>query len=211
MGKVYIVGIGPGTEDYLLPVAKKIILSSDTLIGGQRQLLLFRGLKKKKIPLQGKFEEILCYIRENKDQEKIAILVSGDPCLYSFLGWISRRMDVQDYEVIPGISSFQVAFARIKKTWENASIISLHGRPLERLIPAMQNNKTLAIFTDYKNTPSKIASYLLEQGIKNRKVFIAENLTYPEEKILKTDLKELSMGKEFGLCVMILEDVEKGE
>ncbi len=204
MGKVYIVGIGSGAEDYLLPVAKKIILSSDTLIGGQRQLLLFRELKKKKITLEGKFEEILRYVRENKEREKIAILVSGDPCLYSFLGWISRRMDVQDYEVIPGISSFQVAFARIKKTWENALIISLHGRPIERLIPAMRNNKTLVIFTDYKNTPSKIASYLLGQGIKNRTVFIAENLTYPEEKILKTDLKKLSMGKEFGLCVMIL-------
>jgi len=211
MGKVYIVGIGSGTEDYLLPVAKKIILSSDILIGGKRQLSLFQELKKKKITLEGKFEEILRYIRRNKDQEKIAILVSGDPCLYSFLGWISRRMDVQDYEVIPGISSLQVAFARIKKTWENVLVISLHGRPIERLIPAMRSNKTLAIFTDYKNTPSKIASYLLGQGIKNRKVFIAENLTYPDEKILKTDLEKLSEGREFELCVMILEKVEKGE
>jgi cobalt-precorrin-7 (C5)-methyltransferase len=204
MEKVHIIGIGPGTREYLLPIAKKIILAADTLVGGKRQLSLFHKLKKKKIPIEGRFEEVLNYIKRNRDREKIAILVSGDPCLYSFLGWISQKLDAQDYEVIPGISSFQVAFARIKKTWQDALIISLHGRSIERLIPVMKSNKPIVIFTDYKNTPSEIASYILQQGVRNRKVVIAENLTYPEERISETDLKSLSEKGKFGLCLMII-------
>jgi precorrin-6B methylase 1 len=68
----------------------------------------------------------------------------------------------------------------------------------------MKYNKPVVIFTDYKNTPSEVASYLLQHGAKNRKVVVAENLTYPEERILETDLKSLSEKGEFGLCLMII-------
>ncbi|GFP19334.1 cobalt-precorrin-7 (C5)-methyltransferase [Candidatus Hakubella thermalkaliphila] len=86
MNKVYIVGIGPGSEDYLLPVARKEIKRSDVLVGGKRALALFRDLNKEEIYLEGHFDQAICYIEENRDRKKIAVLVSGDPGLYSFLG-----------------------------------------------------------------------------------------------------------------------------
>ena len=55
MNKVYIIGIGSGTEDYLLPMARKEIESSDCLIGGRRALRLFQPLHKEEQIIGRKF------------------------------------------------------------------------------------------------------------------------------------------------------------
>jgi len=81
-------GIGPGTEDYLLPVARKEIEASDCLIGGKRALRLFRHLHKEEVLLDGNFEKVIPFLLKEREKKKIALLVSGDPGLYSFLNTI---------------------------------------------------------------------------------------------------------------------------
>ena len=96
MNKVYVIGIGAGTEDYLLPIARREIEASDCLIGGKRALGLFRDLHKEEIPLEGSFERVIPYLLRERERKRIALLVSGDPGLYSFLGammWMHRDKD----------------------------------------------------------------------------------------------------------------------
>ena len=92
MNKVYIIGIGPGAEDYLLPIAKRKIKEADCLIGAERHLLLFKHLNKKKIYLKGDFKKTVQYIKIHKDKKRIAVLVSGDAGLFSLLGQINKRI-----------------------------------------------------------------------------------------------------------------------
>ena len=207
MNKVYIIGVGPGTKDYLLPVAKREIEKSDCLIGGKRALRLFRHLHKEEIPLEGHYEEVVPYIEENRGKKRIALLVSGDPGLYSFLGRLSRVLRREEYVVIPGISAVQVAFAKIGEGWEDSKIISLHGRKIGNLAMKVKASSKIFLFTDANLPPDKVAAYLLEKGIGNRKAIVLEHLTYPNEKIVETDLEHLREMKEFGLCVVII----KGE
>jgi len=66
MNKVYVIGIGPGTEEYLLPVARKEIENSDCLIGGKRALRLFQHLHKEEVPLEGNFEKVIPFLLKVK-------------------------------------------------------------------------------------------------------------------------------------------------
>jgi len=202
--KVYIIGIGSGTEDYLLPVARKEIESSDCLIGGKRALGLFQPLHKEERLLEGNFDQVIPFLLREREKKKIAVLVSGDPGLYSFLGTISRVLRREDYVVIPGVSTVQIAFARIGERWEDATLLSLHGRKVDDLAPRVKGSMKTFLFTDPGFPPGEIASYLLEKGVDNRRAIVMENLTYPDERIVDTDLKNLSGMEGFGLCVMII-------
>ncbi len=204
MNKVYIIGIGPGTEDYLLPIARKEIESSDCLIGGRRALLLFQPLHKEEKLLEGNFEQVIPFLLKEREEKKISVLVSGDPGLYSFLGTISRVLKKEDYVVIPGVSAVQIAFAKIGERWEDATLLSLHGRKMDDLAVRVERSKKTFLFTDPGFPPEKIAAYLLEKGVENRRTIVMENLTYPDERIVDTDLKSLSGMEGFGLCVMII-------
>ena len=83
MGKVYIIGTGPGKADFLLPVSKNIIKSCDIVIASSR-LMLFVPKGKKTIRLDGKYKECLDFIQKNASTKMIAVLVSGDPGLFRF-------------------------------------------------------------------------------------------------------------------------------
>jgi cobalt-precorrin-7 (C5)-methyltransferase len=209
MNKVYIIGIGAGTEDYLLPIARKEIESSDCLIGGKRALRLFQPLRKEERLLEGDFEQVIPFLFKEREKKKIAVLVSGDPGLYSFLGTISQVLRKEDYVVIPGISTVQIAFARIGERWEDATILSLHGRKMDDLAAKVENSKKTFLFTDRSFPPHKIAAHLLEKGVENRRAIVMENLTYSDERIVDTNLKSLTGMEGFGLCVMIIKKEEE--
>lgn len=204
MHKIRIIGMGPGSQDYLLPIAKKEIENADCLVGAKRLLLLFTRLKKEKIYLEGHFKDAVLYLKKNRARKRIVVLVSGDPGLYSFLEQVKKNLKRQSYEVIPGISSLQVAFAKIGESWNDAKIISVHGRTLGDLARQVNASPKVFLLTDSRFPPCRIASYLLDSGTGNRRAIVFENLTYPQERIVDTDFKRLSKMKDFGLCAMII-------
>jgi cobalt-precorrin-7 (C5)-methyltransferase len=204
MNKVYIIGIGSGTEDYLLPIARKEIESSDCLVGGKRALRLFQPLHKEERLLEGNFEQVIPFLLKERENKKISILVSGDPGLYSFLGTVSQVLKKEDYVVIPGVSTVQIAFARIGERWEDATLLSLHGRKMDDLAARVERSEKTFLFTDPSFPPEKIAASLLEKGVENRRAIVMENLTYPDERIVDADLNHIARMDGFGLCVMII-------
>lgn len=202
---VYIIGIGPGTKDFLLPIAKKRIEESDCLIGAKRNLLLFQDLNKETMAIEGHFNKIIPYLKKHKEKKQIAILISGDPGLYSLLEKVSGSLKKEEYVVIPGISTLQLAFAKLGQSWYDTKIISLHGRKIDNLTCQIKPYNKVFLFTDANFPPHKIARHLLKEGLENRRAVVLENLSYPWEKITDTDLKGLSRMRGFGLCGMLIE------
>ena len=204
MNKIYIIGVGPGTEDYLLPIARKQIENSDCLISSGRILAMLKYCKKEEFVLDEHFDEVIPYIQAHKDEKKLAVLVSGDAGLYSLLEKLSKEFKKEEYEVIPGISTLQIAFSKIGESWQDAKIISLHGRPVNNLSEEIKAHPKVFLFTDAAFPPQEIAEYLLKEAVENRRAVVLENLTYPNERIIDTDLVNLSKMRGFGLCVMII-------
>lgn len=188
----------------MLPIANQAIRGANCLIGAKRILKQLNYPKKEKVYFEGRIDKIIPFIKDSREKKKIAILVSGDAGLYSFLGKITRAFTKDEYMVIPGISSMQLAFAKIGESWENAKIISLHGKKPQNLIKEAKSARNLFLFLDNKLPPPKIARYLLSKGIKNKEAIVFENLSYANERIVKASLEKLATMKDFGLCVMII-------
>ncbi len=196
--QIWVVGAGPGAREYLAPIARRAIEQAETLIGGSRLLNAFCSPGQKQLSLGADLEPALNYIRENWRRERICVVVSGDPGLFSLLPKVVERIGKEAVRVIPGLSSVQLAFARFCETWENAVILSLHGRNIQadaklsqKLIRQAKEVPKLALLTEAQFPPHRIADFLLTRGVPNRRTFIAQSLSYPDEKLLSLDLKSL--------------------
>ena len=205
-----VVGVGPGHRDYLLPVALKAVREADLLIGSRRLLDEFSDEGKEVFPYHSSLPELLDFLEENRAERRIAVLVSGDPGYYSLLNAVSRRFPEDAYEVIPGISSFQVAMARRGKPWQDDLLVSCHGKGFEEIskavLKALESGRRVILLTDHRWNPRAVSGELLEAGIGLRRVWLAESLTAPEESFTETTLEVLNGHREeYRLCVMIIE------
>ena len=183
MEKIYVLGVGPGAKSYLPPVTVEKAAGCDILVGGRRSLALFEDMKKETIEITGRLDPVIEVIRQKRDGKKIAVLVSGDTGIYSFLPKLAGVFGRDALEVYPGISAIQYFFARLGLCWHEAGFISLHGRSLDDLALLAGNSKRLVVFTDPKHTPALICRRLVEAGLTEKRIYLGEDLSYPEEKI----------------------------
>ncbi len=197
---IYIVGIGPGNYEYILPKAKEILNKSHKIIGFDRAISSIDFIKKEKIVVKS-LKEILNKIEENKNLN-ISVIASGDPTFYGITNYLNNKIK-NPIEIIPGISSFQYLTSKVGVMWSNAYLGSLHGREEEFLIKVKENNISIWL-TDKINNPSRLCEILCENNIK-AKVTIGENLSYDDEKINIGDPKVLRLENYDSLSVVIIE------
>ncbi len=192
---IYIVGIGPGDKEYLTLKAIKIVENADLVVGSERALKLFNIDEDKKITLtKNLIEELKNLINNNNIKNKnVVILSTGDPC---FSGLLKTLLKIgakkEDIEVVSGISSIQIAAARLKISWEDYNIITLHGKEKnkKKLLNLIKNNENVIFLP---NNLKEDAKFLIDNGINpDTKIWVLENLTYPNEKINLKSLKEIA-------------------
>jgi precorrin-6y C5,15-methyltransferase (decarboxylating) CbiE subunit len=205
MKKIVVAGVGPGGEDYILPVVHRLAAEADVLAGGERALFPFRSLGKKLLPVTADLEALVIALRERPPDCRVVVLVSGDAGFYSLLGVLRRHFPARELDVYPGISAVQVAFARLGEPWHDAVLLSAHGRDGAALLPGLLAPGRKAILTDRKWTPGRLAALLLSAGGRDASVSLCYNLTCPEENIVTTRLSLLAEG-EAGDCVMVIHD-----
>ena len=117
---------------------------------------------------------------------------------------VLKLVDNVDIEVVPGISSVQICAAKLQIPWDDANIVTMHGKGLSNgIISMLSNGKPTIILPN--RTVDELANFLLENGIDpNRNIAVCEKLSYPDERILKTTLKEV-VNKEFNyMCVLVI-------
>ncbi len=206
MSKLYLVGIGPGSSEYLTPIAKKAVESSDILIGSKRSLDLFRDVKAEKIELSSRnIEKMMKFaISKVTGGKCVSLLSTGDPGFSGILKHILKVSGDVDMEVIPGISSIQLCAAKLQIPWDDANLITLHGRGISNeILEIIEDEKPTIILPNFK--PNEIASFLIENGVDpKREVAICEKLSYDDERILKTTLNGVLEEKFSYMCVMVI-------
>ncbi|EFC91751.1 precorrin-6y C5,15-methyltransferase (decarboxylating), CbiE subunit [Dethiosulfovibrio peptidovorans DSM 11002] len=193
MEKIHIVGVGPGSRNYLLPIALKAIEGSDTLLGSPRVLKMFSDMADKKtVTLSGSPSEALEIISKRGRNERLAVLVSGDPCFFSLGSSLAASLPEDQYEIIPGLSSISLAFSRLGISWQEGTFVSVHGRPLDSLNGLQKETGPIAILTGGLNNPMEVASKLLKIGASDRKCWTMSNLGTDDERVESTNLSDLS-------------------
>ncbi|MCC7551630.1 MAG: precorrin-6y C5,15-methyltransferase (decarboxylating) subunit CbiE [Methanobacterium sp.] len=206
MAKLYLVGTGPGSSDYLTKAAIKVAESIDVLVGSQRALDLFPGFSGETLVLRARnmdemMKKSISLVDEGKD---VAILSTGDPGFSGVLKPILRLRDDLDLEVVPGISSLQLAAARLQIPWDEVNLLTLHGKGnSEVILGFLDNEKPTMVLPDFR--VEQLAQFLLENGVNpERRVAVCEKLSYPDERVFKGSLEEVADMEFSYLCVMVI-------
>ena len=206
MSKLYIVGIGPGSKDYLTLASKKAVESSDIVMGSRRALDLFEIPDRSGIELkaQNMGEDMKLAVLEVKNGKVVALLSTGDPGFSGILKPILKLKEDINIEVIPGVSSVQLCAAKLKIPWDEADLITMHGKGIsEDILNVINNGKPTIMLPNFK--PAELANYLIENGIDpDRDAAICEKLSYDDEKIIETSLKYISEMEFSYMCVMVV-------
>jgi cobalt-precorrin-7 (C5)-methyltransferase len=204
--KLYIIGTGPGSSDYITLAAVSAVKSADILVGSQRALDLFSEFEGETHVLRARnmsqmMEKSVALVDEGNN---VAILSTGDPGFSGLLKPILKLRDDLELEVIPGISSLQLAAARLQIPWDEANILTLHGKGNSgKIMDIIDNGKPTIVLPDFR--VEQLAQFLLENDIDpQRQVAVCEKLSYSDEIVVETTLKEVGE-MEFGyLCVLVI-------
>ncbi len=202
--KVYIIGMGDDGPKGLSQTALGIIGKADLLFGGERHLSFFPDFGGERIAIKSNLKEITDLIKQNLGARKMVVLASGDPNFYGIARYLISKLGKEAFEILPVVSSMQLAFARVKESWDDAVLVSVHGRPVQAIIEQVRSSPKIGIFTDDEHTPGEIAGILMEHGLAGYQAFVCENLGGEDERVTETLLEKLPEMEFSPLNVLIL-------
>jgi len=220
MGIVYAVGVGPGSQDYVTDIVRKIIRNSDVIAGYKYTLKTIQDLLSNKevyeITMNSQ-EEIYQKIKTKLGNKTLVVPFTGD-VNFSESEVVDRLFEIfGNVEIIPGISSIQVAAAKAQVPLDKAKVITMHittsieGKKLE-LQKALLDGFSVVLVprpwpkNQEKNfMPSEIAVYLKKNGFNTSKmrVHIFESLTNSDESSFIGTVNELERKTFSDLSVMV--------
>ena len=189
--KLVIVGIGDDGLSGLTEAARKILNEADVVIGASATLRLLADLPARQVILDPDMPTALRQVREVMTERRPVLVSGGDPLFYGVARYLCDRLGKDQFEVIPHVSSMQLAFARVKESWEDAYLASLGGRPIESLIDRIRIAEKVGLFSSDDVPPSRLAQALVDRGIDYFRAYVCENLGSPDERVTQADLADL--------------------
>ncbi len=201
--RILIIGMGAEGPESLPALLYERIVCCDILYGGRRHLALFPKCQAERVVIGNNLPEVAANMQANLHRRQV-VLASGDPNFFGIADYLYRHVGREHLEVIPYLSSIQLAFARIRESWHDAYLGSLHGRSGARVVAWASRYPKVGLLTDNVNHPAAIAARLLEAGIRNLTMVVAENLGTSEERITYGRPEELVLKTFSPLNVVIL-------
>lgn len=178
------------------------IEQADVIIGGTRTLALFTAhipAHAERRDLTGQLMQVPEWIRAAQAQDKrVVVLATGDPLCHGIAAFLQSRLCIEACEVLPNVSTVQLACARLGLPWQEMKIVSVHHRDagewcegagpdhgLYPILRAVQQHERLAVFTSPDNSPARIARMLVAEGLDDDfRMAVAERLLQADERVV---------------------------
>ncbi|GEM_PF-1985422 len=200
MHRIRIISAGPGGRGYITGIALQKARQCDVIIGTEQQVAAAGHEPGQTVHKENSVEGIMRLI-EQHEGELVGVLVTGDAGIYSLAQRIIARFGKEAVEeVIPGVSSIQAAFARVKEPWLNVRVFSFHGRPLEGLGEILHCDRA-AILCDREHDAKAVLSALARLGLFTGQldVYVCRNLTMEDEEVIEVrgpgDIEGIGTGR----------------
>ena len=223
--KLSIVGIGPGSMEYVNAKARKLISDADIIVAGSdRMLELSDEIRKEEKNCKEytsfksyKTIDIINFIKEkfeNSQDSSAVVLMSGDTGFYSGTQSLYKHIEAMaknsenilhkvDMQIVPSISSISYLASRYNISWHDMKIVSLHGRT-GHLAHELKTNKKVFVISSGGMETSDIISELIDKGFEDCDIYIGENMSYPEEVLSYGKVADFKEHKFLELCSMII-------
>jgi precorrin-6Y C5,15-methyltransferase (decarboxylating) len=195
---IHIVGLGVSEKAHLNESAKQALAQAQWVIASPRQLNvvsdLLSGQQTKQLP---PLPELLTWIN-NLDDEKaagqqsnIVVLASGDPLFYGIGAWFSRNFKRECIHFYPAVSSIQAACHALGLSLQDVEVLSLHGRPLQKIRSHLKRNQTTVVLTDKHSGPCVLAKECIQAGFDHSIITVCESLGYKNQQVRSFNVIEL--------------------
>lgn len=180
---VWVIGMGMSPRD-LTSAALERIESAEVLVGGRRHLAAFPNHPAKKRVIDRNLRETISWIGEQMADRRVVVLASGDPLFFGIGPLIRRNLGPENVRFLPNVTAVGAAFSRIGESWQDAEVVSLHGRDGESaLVAALSRSNKIAVFTDPERHPGWIAQWLRDRSESGFRMCVLENLGDSSERV----------------------------
>ena len=183
-----IVGIGEDGVAGLGEHARALVAGAELVFGGARHLELAAALiageaQKWSSPLAASLEAIVA-----ARGRRVCVLASGDPFLFGIGATLSQHVPASEMDVVPAPSAFSLAAARLGWPLQDTTTVSLHGRPIELILPHLQPGRRILALTSDADGPKVVAELLTANGFGASRMTLLEALGGPRERLRDTVL-----------------------
>ncbi|MCB9946416.1 MAG: precorrin-6y C5,15-methyltransferase (decarboxylating) subunit CbiE [Rhodospirillaceae bacterium] len=176
-----VIGIGEDGLDGLSSAARTLLGQAELIIGGERHLAMVPDDGRERLcwprPLKAAIPEILA-----RRGRRVAVLATGDPMCYGVGARLSRVVSADEMTIIPALSAFSLAAARMAWSLPDIETVTLHGRPAEMIIPCLYPGARILALTADGGTPGTVARILCEQGYPDSRMSVVEQMGGPAER-----------------------------
>ena len=211
---ITLLGIGMGSREMLTVQGKNSLDQADLLIGARRMVDSVRR-PDQDVFIEYRSQEIKDYIDSHPEYDNIVIVLSGDVGFYSgakkLLDVLQQNKLSQNFlssetaeqssfvqntvkpeiQVQCGISSVVYFMSKIGLSWDDAKIVSTHGRGCN-LISYIRNEKKVFAIQGTSDGVAVLARKLVDYGMNDVLLYVGENLSYDNEKIFVKTAGELT-------------------
>lgn len=207
MKQVTVVGIGMGNHSTLTLEAMEVIQKAQVLLGAPRMVDAVKDLAPEAKEVRSyKSDEITSFIASSDFLEYV-IVMSGDTGFHS--GTKELRSALATIKitpnVLPGISSVSYFFAKVGLSWEDACLVSMHGRQVDVVKTVREHTKTFFLTGGNVNA---ILAELASAGLGHATCFVGENLSYETERVFTGTVASLLGGQYGSICVLLVVNEE---
>lgn len=201
---VTLLGIGMGSEGTLTLDGKKALEKADLLIGAKRIADAVK-MPHHTVIYEYKSEEILTFIQEHPEYERVVVALSGDVGFYSgarkLLEGLEKEGLGKQADIICGISSVAYFMAKAGLSWDDAKLASAHGKACNLVSLIRQNKKVFSILGTSDGI-GELAKKLVYYGMGEIVLHVGERLSYEDERYFAKKAEELTDYCGDALCVV---------
>ena len=200
--RIVVIGIHGGDVAELPKPARRALEQADLVVGGRRHLAAIAPDAPRTLTIGGDVPLVLDAIAE--EAGLVVVVASGDPGFFGMVRPLAERFGSERLEVHPAPSSVALAFARTGRSWDDALVVSAHGRPLADAVDAALRHPKVAVLVSPENSASALGAALLAAGVGARSATVCSRLGLAGEQVVATDLPGLAAGDWDPLSVVVL-------
>jgi precorrin-6Y C5,15-methyltransferase (decarboxylating) len=200
-----IIGIGEDGVAGLSSAALTLIAQASLVVGGKRHFdLLGDRVRGERMawpsPMQDAFPRIFA-LRGSP----VAVVATGDPFFYGVGSVLAQQAPAHEMLCLPGISAFSLAANRLGWALQDCALVTLHGRALERVVPALQPNRRILALSWDGTTPRLLAELLVRHGFGETRMIVCEAMGGPHERLRTALAREIDFDEIAPLNLVALE------
>lgn len=172
---LHIIGMGDNGLESLTPATRAVLEAADVIVGGARHHALTPDVKAERINWPSPFSALTETLQSLRGKQ-VVVLATGDPLWYSVGPMIAKYFAPTDVLFHPQVSAFQLAAARMHWGLSGVETLTVHGRPVETILPFLAPNQKLILLTSGSQTPAEVATFLTARGYGNSRMSVLAHM-----------------------------------